>query len=427
MIENVPVKEKIKRNSYFYIYTFLLLMWSCRTSSFWDLYSLKGIMTYVYLGINFYFLKKYCKKVCSKPLLIVTTIHVIWYILSCVKYGMILHFPYTILYDVITIMIAYQMMKEKFLYYFDAVLSDLSLVCLLVWLGAVLFPSVVLPLVRAISITPVGGLPMDCNFFVFGLSGQFEMGIRRNLGFTWEPGRYACFLVLGLYINLTINKCKIGKNRNFWILFLSLLSTCSTTGYVCIFLIFVYYIMNRNLLVKVYVAGLFALFLPIVLAFSFMEDKIKDNMFNLDKSDIINAEYYMNEKNMDVLVPQRGLGAWIDVRNFIHDPLLGYASYEHSYGNTALYKGSNIVTSNGLIKIFAEHGFAYALFFYAMLFLSSVAFAKKYKVKGTLILGIVFATISFSYDFWGGFFLYFVLYSLFVKYDKEFMLERKVS
>ena len=427
MSENEPMSEKIKRNSYFYIYTFLLLMWSCRTSFFWDLYSSNNVMSFVYLGVNFFFLKKYCKKASFKPFLIVSIIHVVWYVLSCVKYGIILHFSYTILYDVFTIMIAYQMMKEKFFYYFDAVLSDLSLLCLLVWCGAELFPSVILPLVRAISITPVGGLPMDCNFFVFGLSGQFEMGFRRNLGFTWEPGRYACFLVLGLFVNLTINRCKIKSNRNFWILFLSLLSTFSTTGYVCMLFIFVYYVMNRNVLVKLFVAGLFAVLFPIILALSFMEVKIKDNMFKIDKSDVINAEYYMNEKNMDVLVPQRGLGAWIDVRNFIHDPLLGYASYEYSYGNTVLSKGSKIVTSNGLIKIFAEHGFAYALFFYAMLFRSSVSFAKRYKVKGPLILGIVFATISFSYDFWGGFFLYFVLYSLFVKYDKEIKQERRVS
>ena len=107
------VSNRIKRGTPFYFYTFLMLMWSSRTSGYWDLYSATGIMTIVYLFVNYFFYQKYCQKSDHKQLYQFISLILIWYFISCIKYGTMLHLPYSIIYDGIIVFIAYQMMQER--------------------------------------------------------------------------------------------------------------------------------------------------------------------------------------------------------------------------------------------------------------------------------------------------------------------------
>lgn len=404
---------KNKRISFFYIYVFLMIMWSSRTSPFWDLYSATSVMTIIYLCINLYFYIKFCKSKSLRPVWIFTSIVCVWYALVCLKFGKLIKFPYPIIYDIFVVFIAYCMMKKRFFYYFDKVVSDLSLICLVVWLGAVLLPDMVPILIHKISITPAAR-PMASNFFIFGLCSQFEEGIRRNLGFTWEPGRYSCYLLIALFINLSINKFKIYNNRNFWILFLSLLSTLSTTGYVGCSIVILYFLYNKGIMSKAIVIGILVVAFPTIMSFSFMQNKIQDVILTTYNEDEVshNMNHIMSQKEMPIIVPQRGLGIYVDVLDFIHDPFIGYGEEFRSYSNTRLFHGYIVSSSNGITKIFASKGLIYGCIIYILLFASSFLFAWQWQTKGVFFLAILFLTISVSYDFWNGVWGFFVFYSL---------------
>ena len=79
-------------------------------------------------------------------------------------------------------------------------------------------------------------------------------GAYRNCGFTWEPGGFACFLILAIIINLASNKFKI-RNKSLMILILSLITTFSTTGYMAFAFIMIWYLFNTELILTVTVSS----------------------------------------------------------------------------------------------------------------------------------------------------------------------------
>lgn len=72
----------------------------------------------------------------------------------------------------------------------------------------------------------------------------FGLSVARNSGFFTEPGLYATFLILCLYILLFIKK---KRSKAEWALILfSILSTFSTTGYILAVVLIAYYLSKRS-------------------------------------------------------------------------------------------------------------------------------------------------------------------------------------
>ena len=153
-------------------------------------------------------------------------------------------------------------------------------ISLVVWLLANIMGAPFVSFMRSISVIQPSS-PTETYSFLFGLCSHIQMGIRRNLGFTWEPGRFACWILLGMYFNLVRNKFNI-KNKSFIILFLSLLTTLSTTGYSLLVVLILFVLMNKkSKLSKVIIVLCVVLVFPTVWGLSIMSDKI-EGLMDLD-------------------------------------------------------------------------------------------------------------------------------------------------
>ena len=266
--------------------------------------------------------------------------------------------------------------------------------------------------------------PTETYSFLVGLGSQIEMGIRRNIGFTWEPGKFACWVLIGLFINLIRHKFiffPYKKNKNFYILFITLLTTLSTTGYSIIAILILFVLINKkSTSLKLLIIASTAIIIPYILRLSFMSEKIIGLM---DLENGLNTiEYHRSHDGLDIVCPQRFTGCYVSFLNLIHDYWLGYNQLIKSYTTEVLFKGSVIVApSEGLINILAKYGILVGAFFYYWLYKSSQYLSEVFNYKGKFIFFIFFIAISFSYDFWENCILmYLYLCVFYKKYDSRY-------
>ncbi len=407
-----------------YFFMFMMVMWVARTT---PLTSFKigenPILTPVYLLILAYFFLKYCKQA-IRPLLVFLTVMIAWYISICIKYVSVQSTNYTFLYSIIIVHIAYNIFsRNDFIVLYEDVVVKLCTLSLVVWAGANLFPSVVPKIMHSIAVYE-NHPPTETNSFIVGMGSQFTMGIRRNIGFTWEPGRFSCFIIFAIFVNLIRTRFKIlplNKNKNFLILTITLLSTLSTTGYCAFGIIILFYIINTSTISKSFTLLLTALIFPSVLGLSFISDKM---MGLLDLEQEISAINYHARNGMAVVCPQRFSSLSFEYQNFIHDFWLGYNDIKQSYINNTLFRGVLVTSSQGLIEVFSKFGVFMGLFFYYWLFRSSIYMSKAYKYKGRYMFAVMFMVISVSYDFWENcIFMSFYLCEYYRSYSKLYFLK----
>ena len=141
----------------------------------------------------------------------------------------------------------------------------------------------------------------------------------RNSGFIWEPGAYACVLTFMLTYYLYITNYKVDKR--VIILILALLSTFSTAGYIALFIILIFLVINNKIIKQRY-----SIFMPIILSaliFSgilfystspFMKDKI--NKYIEMGTDTYTWEF---ENESIVRVSRLGI-AMASIDNALHRP-----------------------------------------------------------------------------------------------------------
>lgn len=381
------------------------------------------ILMPIFLLILGYYFIRYCK-LSLKPIILYISVFSIWTMLSIWKYGGNPGFHYPPFYSIIIAHIAFNIFnKDDFLRTFENILVKLCSLSLIVWLLANIVGDPFVNFMRAISVISPQP-PTETNSFLVGLGSQFEIGLRRNIGFTWEPGVFSCWILLGMYVNLIRHKfvvLNIQVNKSFFILLATLFSTLSTTGYTAFAIILLFILINkRSLPFKLFAIIIVALILPTIIGLSFMGDKIV-GLMDLDAG--INViEYHNSVDKMGVVTPQRFTGLYCSFLNFIHDPLLGYNQDALSYVSSAIFGGTvEVAPSEGILKNCAMYGVFVGLFFYYWLYKSSVYMSKAFHYKGTLMFLIFFVTISFSYGFWENcIFMYFYLCAFYKNFDRRY-------
>lgn len=79
-------------------------------------------------------------------------------------------------------------------------------------------PSLIGEVMDSVSVVD-NAATMRANIFVVGIGNQTVEGlmIKRNIGFTWEAGRFSCFLVFAMFLNLSLHNMSLSwrKNRSF--------------------------------------------------------------------------------------------------------------------------------------------------------------------------------------------------------------------
>lgn len=412
-IAKVPYTAKI-------FYMFMMFMWVASVSDYTSFNFAKNpILMPIFIVILAYYYIRLCHK-SYKPLVAILLINVVWNIASHLKYGGFLGVNFPPFYSIIIAHVAFNIYTwREFLHLFEKMLVIFCCISIVVWLCANLIGQPFVLLMRAISVIKPSP-PTETYSFLFGLGSQIEMGIRRNLGFTWEPGRFACWILLGMYFNLVRNKFNI-RNKHFCILFFSLLTTLSTTGYSLLVVLILFVLMNKkSKLSKVIIVLCVVLVFPTVWGLSIMSDKI-EGLMDLDAG-LGSIEYHSVKDGMAIVCPQRFTGIYVSFMNFVNDIFLGFNQLSNSYVSAVLYKHSVIVApSEGIIGILAKYGIFYGAFFYYWLIKSSSCLSSSLGYKGKLMFFLLFMGISFSYEFWENCILmYFYLCAFYHKFDERY-------
>jgi hypothetical protein len=193
----------------------------------------------------------------------------------------------------------------------------------------------------------------SANFVIFGMS---KVHLYRNSGFFWEPGAYACFLILILILNLFLNTFVFERDSK--IITIAILTTASTTGYlvvlIILFLLYRYKVPKLNVWVIVLLPILVVLFMTIPvlsdkITKTYQED-LQDMTFHSLKKSAKDAYYRKDKANA---IPLNRFAS-ISYLNY----LFGYQLILGANSNYSTFMNSlfRVDISNGIFDFFARFG-----------------------------------------------------------------------
>lgn len=194
------------------------------------------------------------------------------------------------------------------------------------------------------------------NFVIYNFQQVSEFAaFFRNCGPFWEPGMFAVFLDLALFVNIFILH---GKRFVNFILIVALLTTMSTGGYVCgLFILFAYAMLERrNVFISLLSIILFVIFTYYFFETDFLGDKLLYQMTNATLGD--------DTSRFGALKTH--------FKMFIDNPLWGY------YGIKGYVVDDRSVLASGLLIPLSSRGFFVGGLYYYLLYKASVNYSLYY-------------------------------------------------
>lgn len=216
-------------------------------------------------------------------------------------------------------------------------------------------------------------------------------GIHRNCGFCWEPGPFSCFLVLALIIYLF--RTNLSFDRRVFIYTITILTTGSSTGYLCLLVIFIWYFYLKS---KKY----FILLLPIisavvVLSFlntSILKNKLFDKIFEAENE----LEFYTTYGAETSTSIGRFNGFLLNLKDFEKHPIIGFGgNFDATFSRE---NELNITSTNGLGNWLAQYGVVGFVFLIVAFYKSSSLIINLYETKGVFFLFIIYLIMSFAFN-----------------------------
>jgi hypothetical protein len=343
----------------------------------------------------------------NKSFLAIIGLYTLWVLLHLFIFS---HFNLTytifIYYNIVIAFILISVYNTTIFLLYEKIITQLSIVAIIGWVFMITIPNIlgkVIDIIRMPGIFDSNDI-LRGNIIIFSMTNSETyksvevLGLTRNSGFSWEPGRYATMVVVAIYLNLARTQFQIKGNNGFWILLIALLTTQSTTGFMAFSIIIFGFLINQKSTSKI--LYLFLIIPMFITAFNlpFLGEKITALM-DFESTKIIvedNIKYF--EKIGETYVPQRFDGLQLELQNIINQPLLGYGNdVKDSYVNNNI--SDELSLSNGIFKVIARFGLILGLLFYFALFKSSIWISDYYRIKGGAIYFLVFLAISISYDF----------------------------
>jgi hypothetical protein len=214
----------------------------------------------------------------------------------------------------------------------------------------------------------------------------------RNCGFAWEPGSFAVYLCLALFVNLFMLKDEKYRVRHLVVLLLALFTTQSTTGFFIIIIIGVYYYFNSSLKSIFLTLPLMILGIGLIFSLPFMTEKIMSLTVNAESIDAIVEAGYGRETS---ITPQRFTSFMIAIRDFLYNPVFGTAGISGESWTEKI--GVNISAISGIGNLLGHFGIVGFLFFMIVTIRSSIQLSRHFRYKGVLLLFLIILSISISY------------------------------
>ena len=180
------------------------------------------------------------------------------------------------------------------------------------------------------------------NVFFYSLNIIYVDLFHRSAGFAFEPGFYSIFLCIALFFNIKINN-SINNLKSYFFIGATI-STFSTTGFICLFFILTYNLLqNKNDISKLVIFPVF-LFL---ISFSFFQidflyDKIKDSVSGTGSMTF--EEIGRNQS----FTAGRILGFRVALKNVEQNPFFGFGDHaEEEYFRKKLNSRVGIINGWG--------------------------------------------------------------------------------
>jgi len=214
----------------------------------------------------------------------------------------------------------------------------------------------------------------------------------RNCGFAWEPGGFAVYICLAIFINLFFLKSDKGSSKRFWVLLITLLTTQSTTGFVIFLIIGLFYYLNENLKKILLVLPIIVVGIVLILSLPFMTEKIISLAQDVNDVDAIVASGYGRETSV---TPQRFASFLIAFKDFYLNPILGTGGYKGESWTAKI--GVNISTISGLGNLLSYFGLVGFLFFAIVSYKTSILYSIHYGYNGKVLFFLIVLSISISY------------------------------
>lgn len=214
----------------------------------------------------------------------------------------------------------------------------------------------------------------------------------RNCGFAWEPGGFAVYLCLAIFINLFMSPNGENRRSRLIVLLIALLTTQSTTGFIILILIAAFYYFNTNLKTVFLVLPLLLIGVIFIFSLPFMTEKIVRLVTDIENVDSIVAAGYGREQSV---TPQRFTSFVIAFKDFLLHPVLGTGGISGESWTSKI--GVNISTITGIGNLMAHFGLVGLFFFIITTYRTSVLFSKNFNYRGKPLLFLMILSISISY------------------------------
>ena len=305
-------------------------------------------------------------------------------------------FQFFLFYSIIMAYIHIQVYGKQLVPLYESIIVLLCKISLPCWLLSVLAPSVMSGIA---SLFPESNLGNNILFLFNYIDISSEHHLR-NSGCSWEPGRFAIMIILGLFCNIIRNGKRINANAVWMIV--TLLTTMSTTGYSIALFMYILVILKRSK--PTYRMLLLVIMLPLVFTLynlDFMGQKISEQA-NLSNTvpelytRFNNASKYKAEGEY-VQSLGRFESMYFEGLNVTKDPILGYGrNVKHSYFYQSI--SSNYYLTGGLIKVFGMYGLILGLIFYTILYKSSRRISREFNCSNRSLLFLILILSSVSYE-----------------------------
>jgi len=307
------------------------------------------------------------------------------YMLQTFLFGSPFYFALTLGIRLITIYFAVKLIGQDFVKIFIQSMKIISIVSLAIWLFQTFGGYGVLMTIankfNNLGVEANDVLVLNRPTFIIYTIQTLEKGqlFVRNSGPFWEPGLFALYLNIVLFINLFVKKNILDKTNLLFII--CILSSFSTTGFIALILNLSFVaLLNKSVSLpkKVFMITFLAISVPIIFSLPFMRDKIEENY---SKSNLSYSRF----------------GAAIVHWNIVHDfPLTGMPSGEKLMTKFYSEYADNI-SPNGVTAMFTKYGVLAGFFYYFLLYKTSRTFMELFgdKKKGYALF-IILVLVLFS-------------------------------
>lgn len=220
--------------------------------------------------------------------------------------------------------------------------------------------------------------------------------IPRNCGFTWEPGPFACYIVLAMYFNIARHGAIFMEKNKMFIYIVTLITTQSTTGMVMMFILVVWYFMFVKKNKIVYKKPFIIIIILCVGYVGYNKVPYLGSKISLESEQ--NLENEIDESYMYNFSKRPGRFASLEygIMEFMENPVSGYGG--HMKYRLANKNDVDIYGVGGLGNMLAQYGLIGFILYFMSVVRSSAWLKKHYIYKGKYIYLLLLTMISFSFN-----------------------------